>query len=797
MKKIENHTSEENLRFQTLIEHLQAGVVVHANDTRILHANKEASRILGLSIEQLKGKVAIDPDWYFVREDETRLPLTDYPVHKAISTLQSFENYIIGVKRPNTHKQVWVQVNAYPEFNNRNILSHVVVTFVDITEKVETQKALEESEATFSKVFQYSPGIIMITSLDEGYIFDTNNKIVHTGYSREDLIGHKVLDLNLWHETSVRNQFLQKIREEGKVENFEAKFKKKNGEIFICLISGEVIKFRNTSCIISILIDISERKQAEQEMNVLFEIVQGVVNTSDLHELLKLIHHSLKKILYAENCFFALYDKKTELFSFPYFVDQFDKPFNPRKLYKSCTSYVYQTGNSILITPEVFQRLTKEGEIKLVGSPSPSWIGIPLKTSSGIIGVMVLQHYTKENIYNESQLKFLDSIGSQVANVIERKRAENELEQSHSLITATLESTADGILVVDKTGKITNFNSKFIELWRIPSSIIQTDNDEALLSYVLDQLTDPIGFIDKVRELYENEDETSTDFLSFKDGRTFERYSQSQVFNGTCVGRVWSFRNITEQKNTLLALHDSESLLRELNATKDKFFSIIAHDLKSPFNGILGFSNILIEQIKQKDYEGIEEYSEIIQFSAQKAIDLLTNIMEWSRSQSGRMDFNPQNIDIGIIINEVFELSSIAASQKSIHFTKEVPHPIFVNLDKDMIASVLRNIISNSIKFTHPGGHILLHAVEEGNRLKVSVTDTGIGIEERELIKLFRIDESFSIPGTHNEKGTGLGLILCKEFVDKHKGQIWAESEPGHGSRFVFTIPIGDPNLAE
>ena len=400
MKRLENQISEEDHRFQTLIEHLQAGVVVHAIDTRIIQANKEASRILGLSIEQLKGKVAIDPDWCFVREDGTRLPLEDYPVQKAISTLQSFENYLIGIKQNRTNDIVWGLVNGYPEFDDENHLMHVVVTFVDITEQIETQKALEASEATFSKVFQYSPGIIMITSLDEGYIFDTNNKIVQTGYSREDLIGHKVADLNLWYDTSVRNLFLQKIREEGKVENFEAKFKKKNGEIFICLISGEVIKFRNTNCIISILIDISERKQAEQEMNVLFEIVQGVVNTSDLHELLKLIHNSIRKLLYAENCFFALFDKNTELFSFPYFVDQYDKPFNPRKLYKSCTSYVFQTGNSILITPEVFQRLTKEGEIELVGSPSPSWIGIPLKTSSGIIGVMVLQHYTEENIYN-------------------------------------------------------------------------------------------------------------------------------------------------------------------------------------------------------------------------------------------------------------------------------------------------------------------------------------------------------------------------------------------------------------
>ena len=591
-------------------------------------------------------------------------------------------------------------------------------------------------------------------------------------------------------DQTARNHFYNEIYKSGKIENFETKFKNKNGQIFTCLISGEKITFRNTPCIISVLIDISDRKKAENEMNVLFEIVQGVVNTSDLYELLKIIHQSLKKVLYAENCFFALHERQTGLFSFPYFVDKYDQPPEPQELYKSCTSYVYETGKSIVITPAVFRRLVDLNKIALVGSPSPSWIGIPLKTSSRTIGVLVLQHYSVENVYREEHLQFLDSIGSQVANVIERKRAENELEISHSLVSATLESTADGILVVDKSGKITNFNSKFVELWRIPESILQMRDDETMLAFVLNQLKEPEQFMNKVQEIYNNDEEVSTDFITFKDGKIFEIYSQSQVFNGKSVGRVWSFRNITEQKKTLKALHQSETKFRELNATKDKFFSIIAHDLKSPFNGILGFSNLLTDQIRAKDYDGIEEYAEIIQYSSQKAIDLLMNLMEWSRSQSGRMDFNPERIEIGFLIGEVFELSNIAAIQKSIQFTTVQSEPLMVNIDKEMISSVLRNLISNAIKFTHPGGKIELKVEKTEKDLLVTVSDNGIGIEKKELAKLFRIDESYSLPGTHNEKGTGLGLVLCKEFIDKHKGTIWAESETDLGSRFCFKIPL-------
>jgi len=522
----------------------------------------------------------------------------------------------------------------------------------------------------------------------------------------------------------------------------------------------------------------------------LLEILQSVLYTNDLPALMKSIHESLKKVMYAENCFFALYDENTGFFTFPYAADHYDDGFHPQEMLKSCTSYVFRSGKSLLITPEIFQKLEEENEIELFGPSSPSWVGIPLKTSSGTIGVMVLQHYSEAGIYSERHVQFLDSIAGQVANVIERKRAENELEKSHSLISATLESTADGILVVDKVGKIANYNRKFLELWHIPESVIESRNDKALLKFVSEQLTDPMGFMEKVEELYLHDDVTSADYIEFRDGRIFKRYSQAQMLNNKCIGRVWSFHDMTAQAETLKALHESENQLRNLIVTKDKFFSIIAHDLKSPFSGILGFSAILTEQIRNKKYDNIEEYAEIIQYSAQKVFDLLTNLMEWSLSQSGRMDYNPQLAEMGSIIQEVIDLIKISALQKSILIIKNIEHPTTLPVDKKMISSVLRNLISNAIKFTHPGGviEIKMDQTEEG--VKVSIQDNGVGIEPAEIKKLFKIDQSYSIPGTQNEKGTGLGLILCNEFIHRHGGKIWAESDPGKGSLFCFTIPV-------
>jgi PAS domain S-box-containing protein len=248
-------------------------------------------------------------------------------------------------------------------------------------------------------------------------------------------------------------------------------------------------------------------------------------------------------------------------------------------------------------------------------------------------------------------------------------------------------------------------------------------------------------------------------------------------------------KDITDRKRAEEALAENEAHLRELNATKDKFFSIIAHDLKGPFNSIMGFSNMLERQIQEKDYDGIEKYASIIRHSSQRAMDLLLNLLEWSRSQTGRMEFTPEYIDIVAITKEVSELLFDSAQEKSITIYTELPHIAIAFADKAMISTILRNLISNAIKFTNTGGEIVISVGQKTEDLTVSISDNGVGINEEAIEKLFRIDKSQSTYGTQNEKGTGLGLILCKEFVEKHGGKIWVESQVANGSTFWFSIP--------
>lgn len=247
--------------------------------------------------------------------------------------------------------------------------------------------------------------------------------------------------------------------------------------------------------------------------------------------------------------------------------------------------------------------------------------------------------------------------------------------------------------------------------------------------------------------------------------------------------------DITERVRNEAEIKLKNDELTNLNATKDKFFSIIAHDLKSPFNSILGLSEFMVSQIQEGNYEKIEEYADTIRSSSQRAMDLLQNLLEWSRVQTGRMVFSPENLKIDLLIHEALNLLGDSATQKGIVISKNIPDNLFAFVDQSMFSTIIRNLVSNAIKFSYRGGEIRVDLRELNNQIEVSVSDNGTGIKADQLENLFRIDQNQSKPGTQNEKGTGLGLILCKEFVEKHGGEIWAESQPGKGSKFKFTIP--------
>jgi PAS domain S-box-containing protein len=239
-----------------------------------------------------------------------------------------------------------------------------------------------------------------------------------------------------------------------------------------------------------------------------------------------------------------------------------------------------------------------------------------------------------------------------------------------------------------------------------------------------------------------------------------------------------------------LKLEESESRLKELNSTKDKFFSIIAHDLKSPFTSFIGLTELIAEDIEEMDIKEVKQLLIELNQSAHNVYSLLENLLSWSRVQSGRMDFAPEMISPFDLEEQVKMLFEQSFKQKEILFSSSVNTDRKVIADRNMADTVLRNLFSNAIKFTKAGGFIALTISDEDEMVKFSVQDSGVGIDGDNLARLFRIDKTLTTLGTQNEKGTGLGLILCKELVEKCGGKISVESRIGKGTKFSFTLPV-------
>jgi len=246
----------------------------------------------------------------------------------------------------------------------------------------------------------------------------------------------------------------------------------------------------------------------------------------------------------------------------------------------------------------------------------------------------------------------------------------------------------------------------------------------------------------------------------------------------------------TERKRAESIIQKQMDQLQELNVTKNKFFRIIAHDLKHPFQGLMSLTAMIASGDEEFTKDDLLEIDKDLHKSASAIYKLLENLLEWAQMQSDSHSFTPEELKLSYIVLQNLDVLNQSILQKGITIINEVSETQYVYADKRMINSVLRNLLSNSVKFTSRGGSVTIRAKKTDNEMvEISVTDTGVGIPDNDVKRLFKIDEKVSSKGTEGETSTGLGLLLCKEFVEKHGGKIWVESKINNGSRFYFTTP--------
>lgn len=388
-----------------------------------------------------------------------------------------------------------------------------------------------------------------------------------------------------------------------------------------------------------------------------------------------------------------------------------------------------------------------------------------------------------EKVFDIQATRLKDGFVASWRDITEQK----QVERTKKMVEKAIASAIHGFAIADKDGYLTYVNKAFIKNWRY-SSLNEVIGKPAVNFWKEPELAENI--IQKLEQYGRVIDELEA---KRKDGTTFpvritaSRFIDEDERNPYILS---SFFDMTEIKEAERVLKENERILKEKNIAKNKFFSIIAHDLKNPFNSIIGFTEILKRSIHDKNWEDFEKYADIIYSESRKTLDLLDNLLNWSRSQDGRIKYFPEKIDVRNLIMKVSSLLMYAADQKNIRINHHLQPGLRITADRNMMKMVIRNLVSNAIKFTNEGGEIIIRDEIVDNKVKISVCDNGVGMRKKDLNKLFKIESGFSTKGTKSEAGTGLGLILCKEFIEKHGGEIWAESEFGKGSTFSFTIPL-------
>jgi PAS domain S-box-containing protein len=425
-----------------------------------------------------------------------------------------------------------------------------------------------------------------------------------------------------------------------------------------------------------------------------------------------------------------------------------------------------------------------------------------LLRQKGIIDTYEIKMHCKNEQYRYVQIggsPITDSKGLVIGSIgvftdiTERKLIEKELRESEKKYRDLFDKSGDAILIIN--------NGKFIDCNQATVKMLRYNDKKELLKTHPSELSPEIqpdgkSSLEKANEMMKIALEKGSYRFEWNhkkaDGEVFPVEVLLTAIHSDeeneILYTVW--RDITERKKAELQLAKYAEELKALNSVKDKFFSIISHDLRGPFQGFLGATDFIVSEIDSLSKEEIKNLGGALNLSLRNQLDLLNTLLDWSRLQTGDFFIKAESVPLKNVINDIMQPFELVTSQKSIELINTVNENLSVLADKNMLSLVIRNLISNAIKFTKESGYVKVSARKKEKFVEVTVEDNGVGISQDDIKKLFRMDLYYSTEGTLNESGTGLGLLLCKEIVDKYKGNIWVESELNKGSKFSFTIPI-------
>lgn len=606
---------------------------------------------------------------------------------------------------------------------------------------------IRDTSEKFRLIF-LNAGDAIILNDNCGNIIDANiSAIQQLGYTRDSLLNKTMMNIDSKYRTLEMFEIFWNQLSNQRSINVESELVRKDGTSFPVMYSFSLLSYKREKIIISYIRDISIRKAAEKEVRKLSEaIVQSPVSI--------VITDIKGNIEYVNPKFISLTG---------YSFDEL-KGQNPR---------ILKGGNK---TTEEYKDMYNH---LLSGQ---TWKGEFLNKKKDGTLYWEFARITPIKNDNDEIINFL----AVKEDITKRKETEREIRK---LSTAVTQSPAS-IVITDKDGNIEYVNPIFTENTGYTFEEAIGKNPRILKSGHTSA--------DEYKQLWKKISNGLTwkgEFINVRKNGT--KYWELAVIapikdeNGKITNYIAVKEDITKQKEFEDAIKHTNEKLKEANATKDKFFSIIAHDLRTPIGNLYSIAELLNRSMEEHDKENLNYWIKAMFNSSASALGLLDNLLTWSRSQRNIIPFKPERINVYSIVTENIEIINSNAIKKDIHISIQIDKKIEVFADKEMLNTIFRNLLSNAIKFTYQKGSVIISAkIEQDSYVKIAVADNGVGIGKDDVPNIFKIEYNRSTKGTEGEQGTGLGLVLCKEFVEKNKGKIWVVSEEGKGSTFNFQLPV-------
>ena len=763
---------------QALTENNPLGIVVLDVQHRVLMCNPAFETLFGYQQSEILGA---DLDSLLAPHGSMK--------DAAALTRRSNAGHVVREKAKRLRSDgslVDVQILGVPISADGKLIGSFGI-YEDITERRRAEQAQREAEERFRSLFENATEGIFQTTTDGRYLSVNPALARMCGFASPAEMIATVEDLGreMYADPNVRDVFKLLIEKYGSVKDFEYEVRRRDGaKIWISENAhvvrnpdGEILSYEGT------IEDITARKRAELERQVSFEIIHAVNVTDNLDDLLGLIHLALKKVLYAENCFIALYESGTGKFHFPFFVDQFDQAPPPQRVGKSCTAHVYRTGQAMLIPQRTFDLLAEEGKVELVGTPSPAWLGVPLRTPAATIGVLVVQHYEDENAYTERDQEFLGSVGGQIALAIERKRSEERVRESEARLRVLVEQLPAVLWTVDRNLRFTSaLGAGFTRLKIKPDALLGT----SLLDYfeTSDQTFLPIAAHRRAVA-----GEPMTFHVEWKSGSYACHVEPLRDSDGQVSGAICMSLDITDRKQLEEQLRQAQKM-----EAVGRLAGGIAHDFNNLLMVIQGYSDLLVERLPGAD--PLRRNAEQIQMASQRASSLTRQLLAFSRKQM----LAPKILNVQGVVAEMEKILRRLIGEDIQLETSSAPDLGLVRADRSQIEQVILNLAVNARDAMPHGGRLTIETanveldssyshppavLSPGRYVMLAVTDNGCGMDAETQAHVF---EPF-FTTKEKGKGTGLGLATVYGVVKQSGGYVWVYSEPGRGTSFKIYLP--------